>query len=98
MKLNPLSIDTLEAAVHIEMMVLQEQGGPTEWQIEEGQRRLRLLAEGDASVSMFCASEETRSTFQIYVECIAILAFMPGGIRFAGRSFESCSSASSSSS
>lgn len=81
-------MDLLFAAIHIEIMQLTHQGGITDWHISEAQKRLRSIRESNVGESILYASPDTARSFRIYAECIAVLAFMPGGITFAGNHFE----------
>jgi hypothetical protein len=60
----------------------------TEWHLEEAQRRFATLRETGASEALFYASKATRRTMRILVECLAVLAFLPGGITAFGCHFE----------
>jgi len=81
-------VDLLEAAVILEIRNLIAQGGVTDWHIEEAQQRLRSIRENNVGESILYASKDTPRSFQIYTECIAVMAFIPGGVTFAGRHFE----------
>ncbi len=81
-------MDLLEAAIITEIMILTNQGGITNWQVNEAQNRLRSIREDNVGESILYASADTARSFQIYAECIAVLAFMPGGVTFAGKHFE----------
>lgn len=80
-------LDLLEAAVMLDIRALRQQGGPSDWHFEEAQRRLQAIRESNVSESIFYPMPETSKAFQAYAECIAVLAFMPGGIKIADRRF-----------
>jgi hypothetical protein len=79
----------LESFVNIEIRELQRQGGPTDWHIEEAQRRFASLREPEASEALYFAIKgKARRTMAVLVECLAVLAFIPGGITAFGCHFE----------
>lgn len=83
--------DILEAAVILAIRDIERSGsgGVDDWQIEEAQRRLQSIRDANVSESMlFAQGAETQHTFAVFAECIAVLAYCPGGIKFAGRHFE----------
>lgn len=75
--------DHLQAFVPIEIQALQKQGGPTDWHFEEAKKRLPR----DESVSILIKGQTGKSIGQL-VECLAVLAFVPGGITVFGCHFE----------
>lgn len=81
-------MDILESAITIEIFHLIAQGGITDWQVSEAQKRLRSIRENNVGESILYASPDTARSFRIYAESIAVLAFLPGGITFAGNHFE----------
>lgn len=85
--MQDILLDMLEAAVMLDIGALRQQGGPSDWHFEEAQRRLQAIRESNASEAIFFKMPETAKTFQTYAECIAVLAFMPGGIKIGGRRF-----------
>jgi len=87
-----IDLDLLEASVRIEIMHLQQYiqqfGGIDDRQIEEASLRLQSIRESDASESMlFLMTGKTQQTFSIVAEYLAVLACVPGGVKFAGRHF-----------
>lgn len=81
----------LQAFVPLEIKELQRQGGITDWHVEEAQRRLAAHREPGASEALFFMSKgQTQSTMGILVECLAVLAFIPGGVTAFGCHFEAC--------
>lgn len=82
-----IDLDLLDAAVRIEIMHLQKAGGVTDWHIEEAQQRLRSIRDENVSESMLFRMPETKKTFSMFAECLAVLACVPGGVTFAGRHF-----------
>ena len=79
----------LQAFVPIEIRELHKQGGITDWHIEEAQSRLRNFRETpDASESVLFSGEHTASGIAILVECLAVMAFLDGGITAFGCHFE----------
>ena len=79
---------TLEAAIMLDIMALRQQGGPSDWHFEEAQRRLQAIRESNESEAVFFKMPGTAKAFQAYAECIAVLAFMPGGVKFCGHWIE----------
>ena len=80
----------LEAFVTIEIKELERQGGVTSWHIEEAQRRIATIrASGESEALFYCFDKgKTRRTMGILVECLAVLAFNPGGVTAYGCHFE----------
>lgn len=80
----------LEAFVPLEIKELERQGGVTDWHIEEARRRIATLQVPEASEALFFAVVQgrTRRSMSILVECMAVLAFIPGGITAFGMHFE----------
>ena len=76
----------LAAFVPLEIRELQRFDGPQEWQIEEAKRHWRKLKENpDTDTSILFADHkqgQTRSAIAMLVECLAIMAFVPGGVKF----------------
>lgn len=76
----------LAAFVPLEISELEKQGGPTQWHFEEMQRRWRELQRNpDSDSSLLMAghrSGEASSSIAMLVECLAIMAFVPGGVKF----------------
>lgn len=86
-------MDLIEAhltlCVPLEINHLQRQGGPEEWHIEEAQRRWKALRETPSGhESLMFRLGPTRSAIVVLVECLAVLAFMPGGVRFDNLHFD----------
>lgn len=79
----------LDGFVPIEILNLQRQGGPTDWHFEEAQRRMATLREPGASEALFFLDKaKTHVVLSVLVECLAVLAFVPGGITAFGSHFE----------
>jgi hypothetical protein len=79
----------LEAFVPIEIRELQRQGGITDWHIKEAQERMASLREPNASEALYFAIKgETRRTVTVLVECLAVLALVPGGVKAFGCHFQ----------
>jgi hypothetical protein len=76
----------LAAFVPLEIIEWKQQGGPQEWHFEEVQRRWKALAENqDAHSSIGYAGHEeglTARTIAQLVECLGVMAFVPGGVKF----------------
>lgn len=81
--------DLFEVAIRTEIVHLRSQGGIHAWQVEEAQKRLRKYRlEGKNDELLYYTKHETREAFQCFVECVAIQAFLPGGITFAGNHYD----------
>lgn len=79
----------LQSLVPQEIRILQQQGGITQWHVEEAQRRMRAFRETPgASESILFANKHTKTGIALLVECLAVLAFIPGGISAFGCHFE----------
>ena len=81
----------LSLCVPLEIDHLKRHGGVTDWHISEAQRRareLRVMPEGHESL-MF-RLPPTREAIVVLVECLAVMAFLPGGVKFAGMHFDAC--------
>lgn len=78
----------LQAFVPLEILNLQRHGGPTDWHFAEAQRRMASLREPEASEALYFAIKgKTSKAMTILVECLAVLAFMPGGVKAFGCHF-----------
>ena len=88
MKLELIRL-TLEVGVPFAIHDLQKQGGPTEWHFGEASAfAWRLGAEGDTL--LYRTKGNTAEMMDRLIDCIAILAFCPGGITTFGLHFEAC--------
>lgn len=85
--MDDLLASTLEAAIMLDIMALRQQGGPDDWHVEEARRRLQAIRESNQSEAIFFSMPGTAKAFETYAECIAVLAFMPGGVKIADRRF-----------
>jgi hypothetical protein len=76
----------LAAFVPLEIRELQRQGGPTEWHFEEAQRRWHKLQEDPDTDSSILMSGHRKGlapkTIARLVEYLAIMAFVPGGVKY----------------
>jgi hypothetical protein len=78
---------TLETGVPFAIHDLQKQGGPDEWHFGEARAfAWDMGAHGDAL--LYRMKGETARMMDRLIECIAILAFLPGGITTFGLHFE----------
>jgi hypothetical protein len=82
--MTPLLLDHLAAFVPLEILELQKQGGPDEWHFEEAKRRMEALRDrpGASESILYRNNNLTASSLAILVECLAVMAFCPGGVRF----------------
>lgn len=81
--------EALRTAILIEMLHLRANGGVSPWQEEEARRRLQAMRENCGQTEdLLYGGSGTRTAFQSIVECVAILAFEPGGVCFCGKRFE----------
>ena len=79
----------LQAFVPLEIAVLQRVGGIDRWHIEEAQRRMQALREPGHSEALFAIEQgKSGQAMGVLVECLAVLAFVPGGISAFGCHFE----------
>ena len=79
----------LQAMVPLEIVGLQRAGGVNTWLIEEAQRRMQALREPGCSEALFYREQgKSGQVMGILVECVAVLAFVPGGISAFGCHFE----------
>ena len=79
----------LEAFVPIEIRTMQcSFGCPDDWQFEEAKRRLSVYRESNMSEAFLFPMSGTGRAIGLLVECLAVLAFMPGGIKAFGLHFE----------
>lgn len=86
-----LLITHLAACVPIEIAHLRAQGGPADWQIEEAQKGLRSLQEKsiwEAVLFPFVKKGASAQAVTRVVECLAIMAFAPNGVRFGPLHFK----------
>ena len=75
---------SLMTAISIEILHLRTTGVSLA-QKEAAQRRLRAMRENSGQTEeLLYGGPGTREAFQIIVECVAILAFEPGGVYFCG--------------
>jgi hypothetical protein len=90
-----LLTEHLDAFVWIEIAELKRQGGATTWHIEEVQRRMKALRETPSGhESLMFRLPHTAKAVGVLVECLAVLAFVPGGVNFGDLHFEaSCDDA-----
>lgn len=79
----------LECFVPIEIIQLQRVGGPTDWHVEEALRKMATLREPGSSEALFFLDKgQTRFAVSVLVESLAVLAFVPGGVKAFGCHFE----------
>lgn len=81
---------SLEAAVTLEILELKKRGGHdaiTDWQLEQVREYSdQLGSEGDTL--LFKVPGQTAQNFTRLSECLAIMAFQPGGVKIAHLHFE----------
>lgn len=81
----------LATFVPLEIKELQRHGGPTDWHLEEIQRRRQAIRDdprGDESLLYIVGKGLTAKSVGFLVECLAVMAFVPGGVRFGPLHFE----------
>lgn len=85
----------LEACVPLVISGLSRTGGPTEWQqeqvIQEWVRVRNSSDDGmDGTESLYLSEKKGATALQTgrLVDALAIMAFVPGGVSFAGLHFE----------
>ncbi len=80
----------LQAFVPLEIRELHKQGGITEWHIEEAQQRMRAFREtpGASESLLYFDKQHTQTAISILVECLAVMAFLDGGVTAFGCHFE----------
>lgn len=80
--------------IHIEMVVplmtyeISQRGGIQEWQLEQVSEYADLLG-GQGDALQYYVKGQSGKMMNILCECLAILSFMPGGVKFSGLHFES---------
>lgn len=79
---------SLELAVPLWMMRYRERGGPSEADIQRVQGRDSITAHGDDILFASKKKGSTANYFNDLTEAIAVLAFMPGGVKVFGRHWE----------
>jgi hypothetical protein len=77
----------LELTVPIEMDNLRKKIVDEEL-IEEARARLAELRKPEMAEAIMFRSEETKEALIILTECLAVMAYIPGGVRFLGIHFE----------
>jgi hypothetical protein len=66
---------------------LSKQGGISDWHLERVKDHADYLGEkGD--VLQFYVKGQSGKAMKVLCECLAVLAFMPGGVKFSGLHFE----------
>lgn len=89
---EPLLLYHLAAFVPLEILNLELQGGPSDWHFEEARKRMVALnATAEASESLLYPVSQKRLTARsigVLVECLAVIAFVPGGVKFGSLHFE----------
>jgi len=86
--MTSLLLDHLAAFVPLEILELQKQGGPDEWHFEEARRRWQALDFQAHEAVQYAMPKFTSTTIANLVECLAVMAFCPGGVRFGPLHFE----------
>jgi hypothetical protein len=77
----------LEATVPIQIAELSRHGGISDWHLERVAGYSEMLgSQGDAI--LYYSKGQTSKMVAVLSECLAVLAFMPGGVKFAGLHFE----------
>lgn len=77
----------LSAVVPLMIADLSSQGGITDWHLEQVQGHAVYLGEhGDAI--LYRVPGQSGKAMHVLCECLAVLAFAPGGVTFAGMHFE----------
>lgn len=84
--------DAVDAIVRLRMREYEAQGGPTEADFERIRKFAQVLAEqGDAL--LYSIPGKTARMVNSLADAIAVLSFVPGGIKVFGRHYvASCSS------
>jgi len=80
----------LATFVPLEIMELQKSGGPTDWHFEEIKRRRQAMRDDpglDESLLYIVGKGCTASSVGFLVECLAVMAFLPGGVKFGALRF-----------
>jgi hypothetical protein len=82
-------IPAVELAVSLKIQELQESGGPNTQQFEEAKSFSSILAEkGDVLLFGGGKKGEVAELFNRLVFALAVMAFIPGGVRFCGLTFK----------
>lgn len=79
----------IEAAVLLEIAELQKHGGITDWHIRQAQNRMdAMFTTPDMSEGLLYKTKHSSEAFAAIVTALAVMAFFPGGVTFAGMHFE----------
>src|SRR5258708_6899033 len=79
---------TLTTAVHLAIADLRHAGGPSDWHYEQASEfASQMGAEGD---SILYRTKRTGAIMARLCEVVAVMAFVPGGIKLFGLHFEAC--------
>lgn len=87
---DTLLLITLEVSVTLAILDLKAAGGLdslTDWQLEQVREYSDQLG-GEGDTLLFKTKGKTAQNFARLSECLAIMAFMPGGVKLAGLHFE----------
>lgn len=88
---NPVTLEliqlTLECSVPFIIHDLRKLGGPDEYQLEEARAFTTTLGSQGEAI-LYRVKGKTAEMMDRLIECIAILAFCPGGITTFGLHFE----------
>ena len=80
---------SVQCAVPLHIVDLKAKGGPSDFQWEWAQAFAgELGAKGDILQFRGCRKGETATMFNRFAYALAIMAFVPGGVDFAGLHFE----------
>lgn len=87
---NPeLLISHLTLAVPLAINDLLRSGGITDRHVEQAQRYMQTIREDGASESiLYQMPGQTQTSISRLTECLAVMAFTPGGVRFGEMNFE----------
>lgn len=85
---NELLLTHISTWVPFHIRELEKQGGITLWHIEEAQRRMRQFMLNEVACPVQYQSKVRNESRDILTECLAVMAFMPGGVKFSGLRFE----------
>lgn len=85
---EPLLLDHLAAVVPLLILDLERQGGVSDWHIEEAQRRRGPGMDHQDEAIFYKIEGLTGQKTHELCEMLAVLAFVPGGVKFGKLHFE----------
>ena len=82
-----LLTDFLEMTVPFMIADISRQGGIQDWQLERVKDHADAIG-GQGDAILYYEKGKSSKMVSLLAECLAVLAFAPGGVKFAGLHFE----------